>query len=137
MILEETLNLDYHISLLVLKALNKATTILKASILLGVTDRTVYNYISDYGIVYDKVKSLYIISKEELLLHCEVLNMDYHTSRLLLKALNTHKKLKDAANALQLPESTFLRLRKERNVAYNDLTGLWYIQSNKKALKGI
>jgi transposase len=50
----ETLNLDYHRSLLVVKALNKAKTIKQAATLLGVTRNTVYSLINYYRVEFDE-----------------------------------------------------------------------------------
>lgn len=57
----ETLNIDYHRSLLVVKALNKAKTIKQAATLLGVTRKTVYSLINHYQVEFDEKEKKYKI----------------------------------------------------------------------------
>lgn len=48
---EEILNIDFHVSRMVLSALNRCLNDKKkAASLLGVTEQTLYRYIKDYGI---------------------------------------------------------------------------------------
>lgn len=46
----------------------------------------------------------------------EILNLSYHTRRLLLKALNSHKSKAAAARATGLPERTLHNLVKEYEI---------------------
>lgn len=47
----ETLNIDYHVKILLLKALNSSNTQVEAAEKLKVAIRTVYRYIDQYSIV--------------------------------------------------------------------------------------
>lgn len=56
---EDNLNIDYHIRILVVKALNRTHNITKGAELLGITERTLYNYKRQYSIQFDKTKNIY------------------------------------------------------------------------------
>jgi hypothetical protein len=62
---EEILNIDYHVKRMVLKALNKSDTVGEAAALLGVTKRTVFNKIDDYGILFNKESGEYVLPECE------------------------------------------------------------------------
>jgi hypothetical protein len=49
---EITLNIDYHIRRATVRALNIARTKRDAAILLGVTERTIFNFLDKYDISY-------------------------------------------------------------------------------------
>lgn len=55
---DETLNLDYHCKVLMLKALNKHPTVEKAAEELGISERQLYRWIEEYKVV--RVK-LYVV----------------------------------------------------------------------------
>lgn len=57
----ETLNIDYHRSLLVVKALNKAKSIKQAATLLGVNRGSVYSLIKHYRVEFDEKEKKYKI----------------------------------------------------------------------------
>jgi predicted DNA-binding transcriptional regulator YafY len=46
----------------------------------------------------------------------EILNIDYHNKRLMLKALNKHPTVEEAAKALGISERTLYRWMDEYNV---------------------
>ena len=46
--------MDYHVKRLVLKAMNNSRTNVKAAIKLGVTEKTLYNYVKKFNIEYNK-----------------------------------------------------------------------------------
>jgi len=48
-----------------LKALNKAPTVKKAALLLGVDERTVYNWMNMFSIEYDTRKNIYYIKQQQ------------------------------------------------------------------------
>lgn len=56
----DNLNLDYHIRILIVKALNKAEIlqeidkVKRAAVMLGVTKRTLYNWIKFYKVDWEK-----------------------------------------------------------------------------------
>ena len=60
----ETLNIDYNIRELVLKALNKTQYRYEAAKLLGISDRSLNRYMESYDIKYDKVIDTYYISEQ-------------------------------------------------------------------------
>ena len=49
--MDEILNIDHHRRILILKALNKAPTYKQAAKLLGISERHIYRWIDQYGIV--------------------------------------------------------------------------------------
>lgn len=65
---EEILNIDYHVKQMCLKALNRTQKIVIAAQLLGVSARTLYRYMQEYGIVYDKKNNQFKFKSEKALL---------------------------------------------------------------------
>lgn len=48
-----------------LKALNKAPTVKQAALILGVDERTVYNWMNMYHIEYDTRNNIYYIKQQQ------------------------------------------------------------------------
>jgi predicted transcriptional regulator len=71
----ETLNIDYNIRELVLKALNKTQYRYEAAKLLGVSDRSLNRYMESYNIKYHKLRDVYYIS-EQIKTHKNVKELD-------------------------------------------------------------
>lgn len=65
---DETLNIQYHIKIMVLKALNRSRFQSEAAGLLGVSERTLHRYKKDFGIVYDKAKDVFYFKGEKAIL---------------------------------------------------------------------
>lgn len=57
--MNENLNIEYHHRRLSVKALNKTQKIEDAANLLGITERTLFNWIKKFNIKYDKNKNEY------------------------------------------------------------------------------
>lgn len=64
----ETLNIDYHVRRLVVKALNLFPTKIGAAKALGICERQLYVYIHKYDIYHDSHLKKYV-SKQNLLHH--------------------------------------------------------------------
>lgn len=55
----EILNIEYHTQLLLIRALNKHDTKVKAFAALGVSERTGHNLVKYHEVQYDKVRGYY------------------------------------------------------------------------------
>lgn len=66
----------------------------------------------------------------------EILNLDYHRARLIIKSLNTSKTLKEAAEKCGLTPRTLLTWRKNYNIRknkegmYERSTNNWQVKTN-------
>ena len=63
----EILNLEYHVGLLVLKAMNKSKKIDDAAPLLGVSIRQVFHYKKHYAINWNVEKECYHFSERSIM----------------------------------------------------------------------
>jgi transposase len=57
--MQEILNIDYHINILMIKALNKAKTNTEAAMLLGVEKHTIKTWIEKFDIKYNTQTNTY------------------------------------------------------------------------------
>jgi hypothetical protein len=69
----ETLNIDYHVRRLVVKALNIFPTKIGAAKALGICQRQLYNYIKQYDIYHDSHSNKFL-SKQNQLHHANTAN---------------------------------------------------------------
>ncbi len=57
----------------------------------------------------------------------ENLNIEYHKKRLILKSLNKHKKVKDAAKHLGISTRNLWLQRENYNIKYSEVLKMYYI----------
>lgn len=60
----------------------------------------------------------------------EILNLDYHKKRLTLIALNRHKRILDAADALGVGDKTLWRYRVQYDIQYCQIKNIYYSTKN-------
>lgn len=57
---QEILNIEHHIKIMILKALNKTRHQHFASKLLGISDRSLHRYKKNFGIVYNRLEGVWM-----------------------------------------------------------------------------
>lgn len=62
----------------------------------------------------------------------EILNIDYHRKRLILKALNRTATMPEAATMLGISERQLYNLKRDYNIFYNKTLDTFFIPLNKE-----
>lgn len=102
----ENLNIDYHNKLLAMEALSISKNIKEASALLGIDTGTIYNWIRRYKIYVDR----------ELKITKDNFNIRDNYKNLAIKALNTTKTYKEAADLIGISLLTLYNWMKLYNI---------------------
>lgn len=65
---QEILNIEHHVKILVLKALNRTANHSYAAKELGITERTLYRYKKNFGIAFNKPKNFFYFKGDKAVL---------------------------------------------------------------------